>query len=473
MEGARRILEALGKRGHEAYLIGGIVRDMLLGRVCHDIDIATSAGVQEIIETARVHGWQTVEVGRAFGCIVLVIGERSYEVTTFRSERYGEDSHRPTEVVCGVSLAEDVLRRDFTINGMAMTAEGKVIDMVGGRQDLAAKVMRCIGDGRRRFAEDALRAFRACRFVAQLGFDLDDAVLPAIRANLDRMQGLSMERVRTEIEKTLLAPYSASGLDAMMRGGLLASSASVRVKGEVKAVAILPELVHLVGLRQNPRYHAHDAWGHTLAVVDALPSELTVRWAGLLHDVAKGLDGIRAEKDGQPTDHGHAERGAQMAKEILQRLGYASAFADRVAWLVREHMGCVPLGDKGALRWLKKRASEWRTKEDLIGALGQLRDLLRADGIGTGREQACGREMLFDEIFRKAQDTVLYADELAIGGRELIAIVGQGRAVGAMLTDLLARVTAGELVNERDVLRIAAQKSHDKRLCKGRASKEK
>lgn len=473
MEGARRILDALGKRGYEAYLIGGIVRDTLLGRVCHDIDIATSADVQEIIETARAQGWQTIEVGRAFGCIVIVIGERSYEVTTFRSERYGEDSHRPTEVVCGVSLEEDVLRRDFTINGMAMTAEGRVIDMVGGRQDLEAKIVRCIGAGNRRFAEDALRAFRACRFVAQLGFDLDAEVLPAIRTNLARVQGLSMERVRTEIEKTLLAPYSASGLNVMMQSGLLASTASVRVKGEVKAVAILPELVHLVGLRQNPRYHAHDAWEHTLAVVEALPSELTVRWAGLLHDVAKGLDGIRAEKDGQPTDHGHAERGAQMAKEILQRLGYANTFADRVAWLVREHMGCVPTGDKGALRWLKKRASEWRTKEDLICALVQLRDLLRADGIGTGREQACGREMLFAEIFLKAQDTVLYADELAIGGRELIEIVGQGRAVGEMMTYLLARVTAGELVNERDVLRAAAQKSHEKRLQKNRSDKEK
>lgn len=472
MDGARRILASLEAAGCEAYIVGGAVRDRLLDRACSDIDIATSAQAEVILAVAKRCGWQTVEVGRAYGCIVVVVGDKPYEVTTFRSERYGADSHRPSEVICGASLADDVRRRDFTVNGMVMTADGRVIDLVGGQDDLAAGVIRCIGDGRQRFAEDALRSFRACRFAAQLGFTLCDDIIPAIRANLDRVGGLSVERVRAEVEKTLLAPYSARGLDAMMASGLFGASMTVHIGGEAGSVSILPELVHLAGLRQNPLYHAHDTWGHTLAVVEALPKVLVLRWAGLLHDVAKGLDGIRGEKNGQPTDHGHADRGAEMARDILRRFGYSRAFVERVTWLVREHMGCAPSGQKGTLRWLKKRVGDFKCKDDMLDALDQLGELLRADGIGTGRDGAQGRDALFADVVRMAKDTALYVSELAVSGRDLLPIVGEGRAVGEMMRRLLARVTEGELANERDVLCRAAEKSEQRRRSKMREQEE-
>ena len=460
MKQAKIVLDALTDEGFEAYLIGGIVRDTLLKRECHDIDICTSALPNDIIRVADLRGWRTSEVGRAFGCIIVTVEGKSYEVVTFRGESYGTDSHRPSEVYYGVSLEEDVKRRDFTMNGLAMRADGTVIDLVGGQADIKSRIVRCIGDGKARFAEDALRAYRACRFSAQLGFDLDEAIVPAIAHNLSRVRGLSVERVRAELDKTLLSLHPARGLKAMMDSGLLDASVTVRERGQLREVAVIPELRHLVDLPQNPLYHKHDGWHHTLAVVEASPAELTVRWAALLHDVAKGTDGIRGEKNGQPTDHGHATAGADMARDILTRLGQPKQMVERVSWLVREHMGCAPTDKKGALRWLKKRATDFRTKEDLIDALRQLNALLIADDIGTGRCEGRGRDELFAEVFALAERTALYVRELAVGGRDLMPVLGDGQAVGRMLDTLLHRVSQGELANEKDVLLAAAEKSH-------------
>lgn len=458
MRGAKRVIAALEEAGCDAYMVGGSVRDKLLGRACHDIDITTSASTYEIECVAKKHRWRCKGVGKAFGCIVLLVGKHTYEVTSFRGEVYAGDGHRPTQVIYGVSLEEDVKRRDFTINGMVMTADGKVIDLVGGQEDLAARVIRCIGDGKERFAEDALRAFRACRFTAQLGFDLDEEIVPAIVANLHRVPGLSITRVRAELEKTLLAKHSSRGLDAMMRSGLLDASVTVRVHKQESPVAILPELHHLVGLEQNPKYHAHDAWGHTLAVVDALPQDLVVRWAGLLHDVAKGLDGIRGEKNGQPTDYGHAERGAEMATKILIRLGYKKQMAKEVAWLIKEHMGMAPNPGTKTVRWLRNRATIFRSKEELLTGLERLQALLRADDIGTGREHEVERDRLFDEVVRMAKETPLYINELMVSGSDLKPIVGAGVAIREQMERLLTRVIKGELLNERDELIAATEK---------------
>ena len=460
MRKAKMILAALVTQGYEAYLVGGIVRDMLLARACHDIDICTSALPDDIMNVAQMHGWHTAEVGRAFGCIIVTVEGKSYEVTTFRQETYGADSHRPSEVYYGVSLEEDVKRRDFTMNGLAMRGDGTVIDLVGGKADIKSRIVRCIGDGKQRFAEDALRCYRACRFSAQLGFDLDDDIIPAISHNLSRVRGLSVERVRIELDKTLLSRHPARGLSAMMDSGLLDASVTVRERGELREVAVLTELRHLVNLPQNPLYHKYDGWHHTLAVVEAVPAELAVRWAALLHDVAKGTDGVRGEKNGQPTDHGHAVAGARMARDILTRLGQPKQIVERVSWLVREHMGCAPTDKKGALRWLKKRATDFRTKADLLDALRQLNLLLIADDIGTGRCDGSGRDQLFAEIFALAKCTALYVRELAVGGRDLMPILGDGQNVGRMLDTLLQRVRQGELTNERDVLLAAAEKSH-------------
>ncbi|EAX48511.1 Polynucleotide adenylyltransferase [Thermosinus carboxydivorans Nor1] len=255
------ILTALGANGYAAYIAGGAVRDLVAGRPVNDYDIATSARPEAVREIAARQGWQVVDkLGTNYGVVMVVVDGTGVEVATFRGERYGEDSHRPAEVWYADTITDDLSRRDFTVNAMAMDVAGNIIDPFGGRRDLAARLIRTVGDPNRRFGEDALRMLRACRFAAQLGFAIDDVTLAAIPANLGRMAGLSLERVRLELDKLLLGDYPHLGLAALVATGLAGASCRVKEKGEYQAVAILPELNHLVGLPQNPAYHAWDGW---------------------------------------------------------------------------------------------------------------------------------------------------------------------------------------------------------------------
>ena len=218
IEKARRILNALHQAGHEAYVVGGAVRDHLLGVVPQDIDIATSAHTQEIIATAQKQGWRTVETGIFFGVVVVVVEGAPYDVATFRTETYGEDSHRPATVAFAVSLKEDLSRRDFSINAMAMDEAGNIVDYFNGREDLRAGVIRTVGDPLLRFQEDSLRMFRAARFSAVFNFDIDPATLAAIPSNLYRVRGLSVERVRSEKRSSVSSASSTTTASACVTG---------------------------------------------------------------------------------------------------------------------------------------------------------------------------------------------------------------------------------------------------------------
>ena len=231
--------------------------------------------------------------------------------------------------------AEDSNRRDFTINAMAMDAQGKIYDFFGGQDDLKHKILRTVGLPQQRFKEDALRMFRACRFVAQLGFTYvqrDDLApgfgmdatpyrLPvSFKWPVEQCQGLSLERVRTELEKLLEAPYASKGLVLLLATGLSDQCCRVKENGAYTELPILPELRHLVGLEQNKRFHCYDTWEHTLLAIDNSPCDLTLRWTLLLHDVAKGMPGVRGlTPDGHPNDHGHEAESAKMTTTILQR----------------------------------------------------------------------------------------------------------------------------------------------------------
>nr|APO35313.1 pcnB: poly(A) [uncultured bacterium] len=185
-QGATRILRALADAGFEAYVIGGAVRDLVLKQTPHDYDIVTKARPDDIIDIMAKAGFNTTGVvGKSFGVVVVMVPEGSYEVATFRRERYGADSHRPEEVVYADTLEEDVARRDFTVNGMAMTAQGEVIDLVGGLKDIKSLTLRTIGNAEERFQEDALRLFRACRFVGKLGFLPHRSLLDGWRLTLN------------------------------------------------------------------------------------------------------------------------------------------------------------------------------------------------------------------------------------------------------------------------------------------------
>ena len=494
------ILAAFNQAGYQAYIVGGAVRDLLLGKNPHDYDITTSALPEQTIGVCKAMGWKTVnKLGNNFGCVVAVVDGEPCEITTFRGERYNyaKDAHRPSEIWYCQDLREDLARRDFTVNAMAMDAQGKIYDFFGGQDDLKYKILRTVGLPQQRFQEDALRMFRACRFVAQLGFTYvqrDDLApgfgmdatpyrLPvSFKWPVEQCKGLSLERVRTELEKLLEAPYASKGLVLLLATGLSDQCCRVKEKGAYTELPILPELRHLVGLEQNKRFHCYDTWEHTLLAIDNSPCDLTLRWTLLLHDVAKGMPGVRGlTPDGHPNDHGHEAESAKMTTAILQRFRYPEKFCRLVIWLVAEHMRFAPilfykhLSDdpqytepanikKTILKWVRNEATSgtFHNNEELVEAFKLLKIVYLADmgatHARTNLELMQEGNDLADLTIELAQKNMpVSTGDLAINGKELLAIVGKEQ-IKFMFDYLLERVQSQNLPNEHDALLKAVEK---------------
>ncbi len=326
---ATEVARRLSGRGHRALFAGGCVRDHLLGREPKDFDIATSAVPDEVLQVFP----HAILVGIQFGVVRVRHRGEEFEVATFRREGAYLDGRRPSEVTF-TDEREDALRRDFTINGMFLDpATGAVIDHVGGRADLDARLVRAIGDPRARFGEDHLRLVRAIRFAAGLGFALDPATQEAVREMAPLVSTVSAERVKDEMWKLLSGPDPKRGLELLDATGLLAH--------------ILPEVVATKGVPQPPDFHPEgDVWTHTLLVMGTLvrPSpELAV--AALLHDIGKPKTLVVAERIRFDR---HAEVGAEMAEEICRRLKCSTTEIETVTALVRDHMKFMNVRDMRA-----------------------------------------------------------------------------------------------------------------------------
>lgn len=456
----RDILYVLTSKGHEAYVVGGCVRDMLSGREPKDWDVTTSARPETVERLMRDAGYTVVpQVGEAFAVTIVKTKTAQYEVATFRGERYGTDSHRPEAVYYADSLAEDVARRDFTVNAMALSAQGELYDFYNGKKDLAKRRLQTVGEPKERFYEDALRLFRACRFVAELDLLPTRELCRAMPTAFERVAGLSLDRVRNEVERILVAPKAARGLDLLVRSGLATQSVRRREKGRTYPVALLPELVHLPDTVQACG-HRYDAWIHTLIVVEHTPPHLIVRWGALFHDVAKGLPGIRDWQNGQPTDHGHDRKGAEMARAVLYRWGYTREITEAVAFIVEMHMKYhyfVNHERADVPRWLRKlaRSGRFRRTADLALAMERLGQVCVADVIGCGRtEGAINGHVAFAEYVAEQMK------RMPIHTRDLryppTLPTYCGEATGKCLRVLLQRVQDGGLDNEPAVLMEAA-----------------
>ena len=481
----KSILEALNAAGFEAYVVGGAVRDLLLGREPGDYDITTNARPEQVLALCQAKGWHTVDqLGQNFGCVMVVIDGCSTEVTTFRGESYDDsDAHRPANTWFCDKLEEDLARRDFTINAMALDIHGQIFDYYGGKADLAKRLIRPVGKAVVRYQEDALRMLRACRFVAQLGFDYVQDGVPGPACGMagtpyylaqvphfpaERCRGLSLERVRKELEKLLVAEFAGKGLMLMLATGLLQQSCRVRQSGDYVPVPILPEAEHLLGLAQNPRFHIYDTWEHTLLAIDNSPRELAIRWALVLHDLGKGLSSVRIIKaDGQPSDPGHEAQSAIMAEAILQRLRYGEDFCRLVVWLVTQHMRFAPMlltGEKTLRRWLRHEAAHgpFRTQAQLVAGYKLLTEVFLAD---MGATHARENQQLMDEgralgeqVIAMAQASMPIAtQDLAVNGRELLALVPKN-TIKETFAYLIERVQSGNLPNEHDALLAALKK---------------
>jgi tRNA nucleotidyltransferase/poly(A) polymerase len=480
----KSILLALTERGFEAYVVGGAVRDLLLGTEPGDFDVTTSAHPEQVLEICHAQNWRTVDnLGNNFGCVIALVENVPIEITTFRGEAYGADAHKPEQVWYCDSLREDLSRRDFTVNAMALDIDGNLYDYFGGQADLQNKVLRTVGKAKLRYEEDALRMFRACRFVAQLGFNYEqeDDQLPAfgmegtpyklernLKFPLERVSGLSLERVRKELDKMLISKYAGKGLMLFLATGLASTTCRVKENGEFTQLPILPELEHLAGLKQNPRFHCYDTWEHTLAAIDNSPQDLEIRWALLLHDIGKGLPDVRKlNKEGQPSDHGHEAKSAELAREILARLRYPEKFSKLLVWLVAEHMRFAPMlltGEKTLLRWVRSEATSgnFRNQKEMAFAYEKLVEIFLADMGAThaaknSKLMADGRALGEQVIEIAATKMPVATSDLKISGKDLLTLIPQTEIKNA-LPYLLERVQSGNLPNEKEALLAAIQK---------------
>ena len=475
-EYVNKILKTLMAAGYDAYLVGGAVRDLLLAKEPEDFDVVTNAKPAEIIAVARRAGFGVVEeLGQNFGVVMVVVDGNSVEVAAYRSESYGEDAHRPESVWYCETLAEDLARRDFTINAIALDIDGRVIDYFNGLEDLKNRELRTVGKASQRFAEDALRMFRACRFISQLGVTCDAEVFAAITEQLPRVSGLSMERVRTEINKLMKGEFVNLGLDALVRSGLADQSCRNRQNGKEKQIPILPELSALVGVPQNPNFHSHDVWNHTLKAVSFGEKSLEVRWSLLLHDIGKGQPKVRGfDNEGNPTDYGHEELSALMAEKILRRFQFSASFVKRAVWLIANHMQLgfrVGKDEYGTKRWLRKVAlsGAFRWNKDLQEAFSQLTSVCLADLAATKahEQEIITMRMYNEELLRLAADMPVHTSDLLLSGKQIAKMLGSKEKLPQIMQILLKRVQDGTMENSEKALTEAVKKWQQRRLQDG------
>ena len=414
-EKAIAIVRRLAEAGHEAYFAGGSVRDMLLGKAPEDYDIATAALPEEIQKIFP----RTVRVGAEFGVILVLDDGDSFEVATFRHDGPYLDGRRPSSVRFA-GLEEDVRRRDFTINGMMYDPlADRLIDLAGGKDDLARRLIRAIGAPRARFSEDRLRMIRAARFAASLGFDIEEHTLAAIRAEAPNIALVSWERIGEEITRILTEGGARRGFEILDATGLLS--------------VVLPEIAQMKGVEQTPDYHPEgDVFAHTMLALSHLagPTE-TLAYGALLHDVGKPAAAGR--KEGRVTFYGHTEKGAETAIEILKRLKRSRAVWERVAYLVKNHLRHTQ-APKMRLGTLKRFLAEEGIEE--------LLELTRIDALASNGDLA-----YYDFCRRKMAE--LKPEEIhpepVITGKDLIAM---GYPPGPLFHEILERVREAQLEGE-------------------------
>jgi poly(A) polymerase/tRNA nucleotidyltransferase (CCA-adding enzyme) len=440
----RRFARELTAAGHECHLVGGAVRDMLLGRPLTDYDIATDALPREVMQVFR----RVIPTGIKHGTVTVLYRGARFEVTTYRSEEDYSNGRRPDRVRFESSIEQDLARRDFTINGMAVRLPDKaLIDPYGGRRDLKARLIRAIGDARERFAEDALRPLRACRFVAQLGFVMDGGTQAAIPESLPRVAGVSAERIRDELVRMVRAEHVVEGFAALRGTGLLE--------------LLLPELHACVGVDQRER-HCFDVYDHSLYCCAAAPAErLDLRLAALLHDIGKAVT-ISEGPDGLPRFHNHDRESARLTRAILTRLKFPRATIEKVEHLVLHHMfHYTPDWSDAAVRRFVARVGREHI-QDLVA-------LRRADQIGRCNEP--GRPGLIPALQRRvaevlAGEEALDMSDLAIDGNDLMEAlqISPGREVGVVLRFLLEAVLDDPAQNHREKLLEMARRFYRERV---------
>ena len=430
-------IRMLEQAGYAAYAVGGCVRDALMGITPHDYDLCTAARPNEI---RRVFAdFRLVLAGEKHGTVTVMMGHEPVEITTFRTEGDYTDSRHPQWVEFVPEIEKDLARRDFTINAMAYSPTRGFADPFGGQEDLKNKVLRAVGDPRERFTEDALRILRGVRFAVRFDLMVEPKTLQAMAQLAPLMDKLAKERIYTELCK-LLPLINARQL----------------LQFEPIITQASPELKPTVNFDQRSPHHAYDVYTHTAYVVEALPQDLTLRFAGLLHDVGKP-EAFTQDEDGRGHFYEHAQKGAQTADTALWLLRAPTALRQQVVLLIEHHMTTIEADKK----LLKRRIRQFG-----MDTLQQLLALQKADFCSKGVEEESETDFaaidaLLEEIAR--EDACLTVKDLAINGNDLLALgIAAGPAIGECLEHLLDLVQDEQISNEKEPLHTAAKTYFEK-----------
>ncbi len=429
---ALNILRTLHAAGHEAWFVGGCVRDELRGMAPKDFDIATDARPEQIEALFP----NTLGVGKSFGVMLVLEENEQFEVATFRAESGYADGRRPDTVTFGDAKA-DALRRDFTINGLFLNpVTGELRDWVGGEADLKAGVLRTIGDPAERFGEDHLRLLRAVRFAAQLDFQIEPATFAAVQQHSEKIKRVSAERIRDELLKLFRPPHAARGLDLLRDSGLLAH--------------VLPEMMPTIGCAQSPEYHPEgDVYQHIRLMLDTMeagaPAELP--WTILLHDIAKPATATVGE-DGRIHNYGHDKQGAKMSEIILDRLKFPRKQIDAIVFTVLKHMNLAvaPKMRKAKLRRLLLRPTfELELEQHRIDCLGSHAKLDIYEFLCTEKAALDEHPALIEPL---------------LSGRDLIDLgIEPGPSMGKLLNEIRDLQLTEELTSRETALAWAKKKT--------------
>lgn len=429
---AREIIEKLRYAGHEAYIVGGCVRDSILEKDPADWDITTSASPVEIKELFPY----TIDTGIEHGTVTVMIDHQPFEVTTYRVDGKYQDHRRPTQVHFTKSLKEDLLRRDFTINAMAYNDDDGLIDLYGGLADLKNGMIRCVGEAAQRFDEDALRILRALRFQAQLGFQVEEETKAAIRRQARFLKDISAERIQVELDKLLVSDHPEVLIDAYKLG---------------VTEIVLPEFDIMMETPQNNPHHKYNVGMHTIEGLKQIEADHILRWTMLLHDVGKPEAGV----EGKEKDHFkmHPVIGEKIAEKVLRRLKFDNQTLRQVKTLVlwhdRRFGGVKEINIRTVRRWVSEIGPEMFEKLMKI----QKADISAQSDYQREEKEAIlsGTKQLFAKILE--EQNCLSVKQLAVGGTDLIeAGVPQGKEVGEMLHWLLDQVLEKPSLNTKETL---------------------
>lgn len=432
-------LRLLSESGFVAFVVGGCVRDSIMNKKPDDWDITTSSAPEETMEVFK--DYRVIPTGLKHGTVTVIIDDVHLEITTMRIDGEYHDNRRPEAVEFTTDIREDLSRRDFTVNAMAYSQANGLIDPFGGKQDISDGIIRCVGNPDQRFGEDALRIFRALRFASVLDFTIEKETENSIRKNSHLLLNVANERIRVELLKLLCG----KGVERILR--------------EYKEIffTIIPELKESDGFPQKTPFHIYDVWEHTVKVVSGVENTAELRFAALLHDVAKPQK-FYLDNNGIAHFKGHPELSAQMAFEIMKRLRFSNAEIESVCNIIKLH-DTRPDGNKHKIARLCSEYS-FDTVRKTLG-------LMRGDAAGKNPEYY-EKDIKSYSLAEKQVDEIeqsglcLKVSELEVNGKDIIALGFTGRDIGDTLDRLLQLVIEEKIENKKEALLSAAKKLKNK-----------